>query len=327
MKKDTASFVRRCHACQIHGNLLHQPTQALQDMRTPWPFHTWGLDLIRPIRPASNRYIWIITATEYFTKWVEAVPLRNATGAVIANFIREYLVCRFGIPYKIVSDNGTPFINKQVHSTLVGYGIKDRRSTPYYPQGNGQAKATNKMLIRILSRIVHEYEGGWSTHLPDALCAYRTSSRTATGFSPYSLVYGSEAVSLVELLVPSARVVLINDVEWDADTCAIMRAFDLEAAEELRNEASRCIQLYQGRTTRAFNKRVNPRIFKRGDIILRTAEHVRRQLPGPSKFSPQWEGPFLVSQAHESGYYELQDIDGNSGHGVVNGKWLKLYHC
>ena len=124
MKKDAASFVRRCHACQIHENLLHQPTQALQDMRTPWPFHTWGLDLIWPIRPASNGYIWIITATKYFTKWVEAAPLRNATSTVNANFIREYMVCHFGIPYKIVSDNGTPFVNKQVHSTLVGYGIK-----------------------------------------------------------------------------------------------------------------------------------------------------------------------------------------------------------
>ncbi|CAL8993031.1 unnamed protein product [Prunus brigantina] len=105
-------------------------------MRTPWPFHTWGLDLIGTIHPSSDGYIWILTATEYFTKWVEAIPLRKATGAAIANFIREYIVCRFGIVYKIVTDNGTPFVNKQVSSTLSGYGIKHRRSTPYYPQGN-----------------------------------------------------------------------------------------------------------------------------------------------------------------------------------------------
>ena len=193
-------------------------------------------------------------------------------------------------------------------------------------QGNGQSEATNKTLIRILIRMVHEYEGGWSTHLPDALWAYRTSSRTATGFSLYSLVYGSEAVSPVELLIPSARVALVNDIESDAEACVVMRALDLEAVEELRNEASRCIQLYQGRAMRSYNKKVNPRVFKRGDIVLRTAEHVRRQLPSPSKFSPQWEGPFLVSRAHESGYYELQDVNGSVEHGVINGKWLKLYH-
>ena len=81
-------------------------------MRTPWSFHIGRLDLIGPIWPTSIEYIRIITATEYFTKWVEAVSRKNVTGTIIANYIREYLVCRFGIPYKIVSDNGTPFANK-----------------------------------------------------------------------------------------------------------------------------------------------------------------------------------------------------------------------
>ncbi|CAL2248223.1 unnamed protein product [Prunus armeniaca] len=133
MKNDAYNFVKKCHTGQVHANLSHKPPTLLQDMRTPWPFHTWGLDLIRTIHPPSNGYIWILTATEYFTKWVEAVSLRKAKGAAIANFIREYIVCRFGIPYKIVTDNGTPFVNKQVSLTLSGYSVKHRFSTPYYP--------------------------------------------------------------------------------------------------------------------------------------------------------------------------------------------------
>ncbi|CAL8088111.1 unnamed protein product [Prunus armeniaca] len=167
-------------------------------MRTPWPFHTWGLDLIGTIHPPSDGYIWILTATEYFTKWVEAIPLRKATGAAVSNFIWEYIVCRFGIPYKMVIDNGTPFVNKQ---------------------GNGQAEATNKTILRILSKMVYEYEGGWSIHLPDALWAYRTSPRSTISFSPYSLVYGSDAISPVEITTPTARVSAVNDLEWDAKSC------------------------------------------------------------------------------------------------------------
>ncbi|CAL2239699.1 unnamed protein product [Prunus armeniaca] len=102
---------------------------------------------------------------------VEAIPLRNATGAAVSNFIREYIVCRFGIPYKMVTDNGTPFVNKQVSSTLSRYGIKHRRSTPYYPQGNGQAEATNKTILRILSKMVYEYQGGWSVQMLCGLTA------------------------------------------------------------------------------------------------------------------------------------------------------------
>ncbi|BFG30001.1 hypothetical protein CerSpe_162750 [Prunus speciosa] len=244
MKKDAHDFVKRCHTCQIHANLSHKPPTLLQDMRTPWPFHTWGLDLIGTIHPPSDGYIWILTATEYFTKWVEAIPLRKATGAAISNFIREYIVCRFGIPYKMVTDNGTPFVNKQVSSTLSGYGIKHRRSTPYYPQGNGQAEATNKTILRILSKMVYEYEGGWSVHLPDALWAYRTSPRSATGFSPYSLVYGSDAISPVEITIPTARVSAVNDLEWDRKSCSGWRLLDLEAVDEKRAEAERRTALY-----------------------------------------------------------------------------------
>ncbi|XP_021833842.1 uncharacterized protein LOC110773621 [Prunus avium] len=98
MKNDAYNFVKKCHTCQVHANLSHNPPTLLQDMGTPWPFHTWGLDLIGTIHPPSDGYIWILTATEYFTKWVEAIPLRKATGATIANFICEYIVCRFGIP-------------------------------------------------------------------------------------------------------------------------------------------------------------------------------------------------------------------------------------
>ena len=123
-----------------------------------------------------------MVTTEYFTKWVEAIPLKKATGAAVANFIREHIVCRFKIPHRIISDNGTPFINKDVRRMVEQYGIKHRRSTPYYTQGNGQAEATNRVLLRILSKMVFEHNGGWSMHLLDTLWSYRNSVKTATGF-------------------------------------------------------------------------------------------------------------------------------------------------
>nr|XP_023901956.1 uncharacterized protein LOC112013810 [Quercus suber] len=121
-------------------------------------FHTWGLDLIRPINPLSNGYIWILAATEYFTKWAESIPLKKATGATMANFIREHIITRFRIPRRLISDNRTPFINKDMKSLTKAYYIKHGMSTPYYPQGNGQAKAnTNRVMLKILKKMKHEY--------------------------------------------------------------------------------------------------------------------------------------------------------------------------
>ena len=99
--------------------------------------------LDRANKSPSYSYIWILIATEYFTKWVEVISLKKATGPAVANFIREHIIYRFGTPHKIVSDNGTPFVNKDVRKLLNHRHIKHRRSTPYYPQGNGQVEATN----------------------------------------------------------------------------------------------------------------------------------------------------------------------------------------
>ena len=125
--------------------------------------------MVGPVNPPSRGYIWILVATEYFTKWVKVVPLRKATRGTVANFIKEKIIVRFGVPHRIISDNGTPFVNNDVKKLLEFYQVKHYRSSPYYPQGNGQAKATNKTLIKIISKMSQEYIGRWAMHLPDAL--------------------------------------------------------------------------------------------------------------------------------------------------------------
>lgn len=166
MEADALSHARHCRACQVHGNLIHAPAVDLRALGTPWPFHTWAMDLVGPIAPPFRGHIWIITATELYTKWVEAIPLRKATGAAVSNFIRENIICRFGIPKVILSDNGTPFVNRNVGQLLASYDVNHHRSTPYYPQGNGQAEATNKTLIKILSRTLEDFQNDWPTPSP-----------------------------------------------------------------------------------------------------------------------------------------------------------------
>uniref|UniRef100_A0A2N9INK7 Integrase catalytic domain-containing protein n=1 Tax=Fagus sylvatica TaxID=28930 RepID=A0A2N9INK7_FAGSY len=278
------------------------------------------LDLIGPINPAFGGYIWIFVATEYFTKWVEAIPLRKATGAAVANFIREHIITRFGIPYKLITDNGTPFINKDVREVLEHYRVKHRRSTPYYPQGNGQAEATNRMLLRILSKMVFDYGNDWKAHLADVLWAYRSSPKTATGFTPFSLVYGTDTISPTELVVPSPRVMQGSELEVDANICAEARMADLEGLDEARDLAKAKSQRNYQKMANVYSKALRVRIFAEGQMVLKAAEFVRRNLPSPSKFSPNWDGPYIIREAHGSGYYRLSKSDGTALADPINGK-------
>uniref|UniRef100_A0A2N9HQN2 Uncharacterized protein n=1 Tax=Fagus sylvatica TaxID=28930 RepID=A0A2N9HQN2_FAGSY len=305
MKKDTADFVKSCHTCQLQANLIHTHPTSLQNMATPWPFHTWGLDLIGPINPSSGGCIWILVATEYFTKWVEAIPLRKATGAAVANFIREHIITRsFG-----ALSNQAPQILR-----LITLKAMDRRRQP------------NRMLLRILSKMVFDYGKGWNSHLADTLWAYRGSTKTATGFTPFSLVYGTDAISPTELLVPSPRILHGMDLEADADICAEARVADLEGLEEARELAQARSLRYHQKLADAYEKTLQTRIFAKGQMVLKTVDHVRRGLPSPSKFAPNWEGPYLIREAYDSGYYKLSTADGTTLADPINGKWLKRYY-
>ena len=195
----------------------------------------------------------------------------------------------------------------------------------YYPQGNGQAEATNRVMLKILKKMKHECRGKWSDHLVDVLWVCRSSMKTAMGFSPFSLVYGIEAISPVELVIPTPRVVFEESQEESENTNNERRLADLEGVEEERELAKKRSQRYQQRMTRAYAQAVRPRMFTEGQLVLRMAEHVRRNLPGPSKFTPKWEGPYIISAAHESGYYYLTKEDGTVLTKPINGKWLKQY--
>ena len=124
-------------------------------------------------------------------------PFNKGHRVVVSNFIREHIITRFRFPRKLISDNGTMFMNKDIRSLLERYHIKHRRSTPYYPQGKGQDEATNRVILKIPKKMKHGYGGKWSLHLTYVLWACKSSLKIATGFSPFSLVYGTEVVNAI----------------------------------------------------------------------------------------------------------------------------------
>eukprot|EP00253_Pinus_taeda_P029046 PITA_29046 len=100
------------------------------------PFLQWGLDFIGEIHPTSNnQHRWILTTTNYFTKWVEEIPVRNVIDSVVIKFIEENILSRFGCPTQIATDNARSFSNVKMIEFCHKYQILLRHSTPYHPQG------------------------------------------------------------------------------------------------------------------------------------------------------------------------------------------------
>ena len=104
---------------------------------------------------------------------------------------------------KLVSDQGVHFLNSVIKDLTSRHMILHKKSTPYHPQANGQAKSTNKVLVRILKKIVFEHISNWDEKLDLALWSFRMSYKVATRMTPFELVYGIEAVVPMEYVIPS----------------------------------------------------------------------------------------------------------------------------
>ncbi|KAI5330163.1 hypothetical protein L3X38_029561 [Prunus dulcis] len=169
-----------------------------------------------PTAPANKEMM--IVATDYFTKWIEAEDLSSTKEA--------------------------DFVGRQITAFLAKYGIKQHLSTPRYPQGNGQAEASNKIVLDCLKKRLKGAEGKWVDELPRVLWAYCTTKRRTTGKTLFSLAYGTEAIIPSHITVPSMSI----EVGSLEQNCRQMR-INLDLLEEEREKAIVRVAAYQQQLT------------------------------------------------------------------------------
>uniref|UniRef100_A0A2N9G132 RNase H type-1 domain-containing protein n=1 Tax=Fagus sylvatica TaxID=28930 RepID=A0A2N9G132_FAGSY len=229
-------------------------------------------------RAVGNRQ-WLIVATDYFTKWVEAEPLARITDSESRKFVWKNIITRFGIP-------------------------RNHFSSPAYPQGNGQAESSNKVILSGIKKKLEEAKGRWVEELPTVLWTFRTTPRSSTGETPYSLTYGVEAVIPLEVGLPTLR-----SEEYDQDNNELVLAKDLDLAQERRDLAMIRLASYQGDLKKRYGKSVRERILAPGDLVLRKVLGSKRD-PTQGKLGANWEGPYQIVSEAGLGAFNLQGMDG-----------------
>ncbi|KAL0298014.1 UNVERIFIED_CONTAM: hypothetical protein Scaly_3076200 [Sesamum calycinum] len=136
----------------------------------------------------------------------------------------------------------------------------------YYATANGLAEEFNNTLCNLLKKVVAKSKRDWHERIGEALWAYKTTVRTPTQATPYALVYGVEVVLPLERQIPSLRIAIQEGLTEEEN--AQIRLEELKALDEKRLEAQQRLECYQARLSRAFNKKVCPRSFQVGDLVL-----------------------------------------------------------
>src|SRR3954463_979028 len=217
-------IVRRCIACQKFFSRPHAPASELKTIPLSWPFATWGLDMVGPLKKSSKGgRTHLLVAVNKFTKWIEEVPITSSTVLTTVNFIKS-IIFRFGVPHNIITDNGTNFTAAEFQNFCQELGIKINYASVVHPQSNDQVQKANDLVCGgIKNQLLAPLEqgaGNWIEEVPIVLWSLRTTPNTSTQYTPSFIVYGAEAV-------------LPHDLKFGAPR--ISRYEEEEAEEALQN--------------------------------------------------------------------------------------------
>ena len=125
MQADTEELIKRYDNCQRSENVQRLPAEKLMMITSPWPFSQWGIDIVGPLPIGKGQVKFLLVAIDYFTKWVEAKALATITKAKIQSFVWKNIICRFGIPMTIISNNGRQFDNQGFKDFCSNLGIRN----------------------------------------------------------------------------------------------------------------------------------------------------------------------------------------------------------
>jgi IS30 family transposase len=157
----------------------------------------WGLDAVGPFRTAPGGYKHILVAVNKFTKWIEVRPVAKVTSEEAAKFIRD-ITHRFSVPNRIITDLGAAFTSSVFCNFCQDNTINIYYSLVAHPWCNGQVERANSMVLQALKDRIYDhtsnYATWWLAELPHVIWGLRTQVSSTTGFSPFFLVYRSEAV-------------------------------------------------------------------------------------------------------------------------------------
>ncbi|KAL0128565.1 hypothetical protein PUN28_003720 [Cardiocondyla obscurior] len=279
LTKDVEKYIKRCETCQ--KNKLSRQTKmplTITDMPKR-PLEKCALDIVGPLPVSNEGNKYILTFQDALTKFSKAIPITNQEALTVAKAFITKIEFEHGIPEKLLTDQGTNFTSEMFKQTCKLLKIEKIQTTAYHPETNGALERSHRTLAEYLRHYLNEEQTDLDEWLPYAMFTYNTTPHTATGFTPFELIYGHQTLLPTAVSVTPMQTYSYED--YVQELRERLRASNFLAREHAKEEKLKA-KIY-------FDIRTNPKSFKVGDSVLLHDEAVRR---GRSKkLDAQWVGP------------------------------------
>jgi hypothetical protein len=325
MMSDTALFCRTCLECQARSS--YRPKVQLHPSFVPTVMRKVGIDIV-DMGITSDGYKYIVDVRDDLTGWLEAKMLYRKSSKEVADFFYQDVICRFGCIPQVSCDNGTEFEGAFEILTRE-HGIPLVKTSPYHPEANGAVERGHRTWINSIWKLCGKKKKRWARYFYAALWADRVTVKRTTGFSPYFLTYGKPHIFPFHISDPSWYELDWGRIESTVDLLAL-RAKQLHFLKLDRDSAAESVKKARIQAAedyaRRYQRLLKPGYYQPGEMVL--VLHARDEVgqgKNKVKHRDKWGGPYRIVKRHQSGAFELEELDRTHIKGTVPASHLRPF--
>lgn len=294
-RADIRNYVKGCEACQRNKHMTVAASGRLHPLPLRHKLQLFAMDVVGPLPPTEEGYRYIVTFAELFTRWCEAIPVKETKAEDLARVFTDRIVYYFGCPTEVLTDRGTNWTGAFRREVQRLTGLRHIQTSPYHPQTNGVLERFHRTLKTMLRVWVAAGQHDWDRYLGPACYAHRTSIHAATGISPFKAMFGVDSYDPFTTIFPprehppTDREIAIQEMQQRMDIIH-------ETYSARVREARRRAQQQHDETHRLFR-------FRPGQIVG-TRHHPDTR--GPSRiFARVYDGPYVILRANPNDTYVI----------------------
>jgi transposase InsO family protein len=291
MKQHVVLHVNSCLMCARRKSFgaTKAPLQPLPPVVAVW--ERIAMDVVGPIQESNKGYRYILVISDYASRFVFTIPMKNQTAPTIARCLVDKLITKYGAPQAVLTDRGTNFLSVLVNEICVLFKIKQMRTTSYHPQTDGLVERFNRTLCDMLACYVNKEPEEWDKFLPFVTFAYNTAIQSTLKECPFYLFFGRAPLLPNDITINPRYNTRYDDHNVYAEKW--------ENAKKLARE-----HLFKAQTKQKenYDKGTKTRIYTIGDKVLLRAP------PSAGKFINRWNGPFIITKSYSNVNYEIENF-------------------